>query len=102
MTSFRSSPASETRMNRGRVHVWERDSDSPLGGRVVCRIVPLSHLDAGGAHLSGKHARVRNAGWLNLPRADGEGVEPTPLGDVRADESGDFLFEHGRGGPRVD
>jgi len=89
-------------VNLGRVHVWERDPEAPLGGRVSCRVVPLQNLDAGGGRLSGKWVRVRNAGWLNEPRPDGEGVEPTPLEDARPNEAGDFLFDHGRGGPRVD
>jgi len=89
-------------MNLGRVHVWERNPDAPLGGRAVCRIVPLPNLDADGARLSGGYVRVRNAAWLNEPRAGGEGVVPTPLGNARPNDAGDFLFEHGRGGPRVD
>lgn len=89
-------------MNLGRVHAWERDLDAPLGGRVVCRVVVLPNLDPDHARLSGRHVQVRNAGWLNEPRPGGDGVEPTPLLDARPDGSGDFLFEHGRGGPRVD
>src|SRR6267378_2373723 len=89
-------------MNRGRVHIWVRDRGEPLGGRVVTSIVPLERLDADGVQLSGRYVRVHNAGWLNEPRPDGGGVVPTPLGNARPDEHGDFLFEHGRGGPRVD
>src|SRR5262249_23304319 len=70
-------------------------------GRVVSSVVPLAHLDPGGA-LTGRHVRVRNAGWINQPRRDGPGVESAPLGDARANESGDFLFEPSRGGPRGD
>src|SRR6266850_1012229 len=88
-------------MNLGRVHVWVRDRDAPLGGRVASLEMPLQRLDAGG-RLSGRYVRVRNAGWLNQPNADGHGVTPTPLGDARPDVNGDFLFAHGRGGPRVD
>ncbi len=89
-------------MNLGRVHVWQRDRELPLGGRVVTRVVPLRNLDPDRGALSGKYVRVRNAGWLNEPRSDGAGVEPAPLGDARPDGRGDFLFEPSRGGPRVD
>ena len=88
-------------MNLGRVHVWVHDPEAPLGGRVETRVEPLAHLDGDG-RLAGKFVRVRNAGWVNEPLADGPGHEPRPLGDAVADANGDFLFEHGRGGPRVD
>lgn len=88
-------------MSVGRVHTWARDRNAPLGGHVVTRVAPLQHLDASGG-LSGRYVRVRNAGWLNGPPACGSGVVPTPLGDARGDAYGDFLFDHGRGGPRLD
>src|SRR5262249_5623445 len=52
--------------------------------------------------LSGRYVRVHNAGWINTPSPQNTGVVATPLGDARPDAAGDFVFEHGRGGTRVD
>src|SRR5262249_4696319 len=89
-------------MNLRRGHVLVRDPGVPLGGKVVTPVLPLERLDEGAGRLSGQFVRVHNAAWLNEPGRDGEAVEPAPVGDARPDDHGDFLFDHGRGGPRVD
>ena len=92
-------------MNRGRVYVWLPDSAHPLGGRVTKEVVPLSNLDlegAGQGRLWGRYLRVRNAGWVNEADPLTGQIRPTPLGDAQPDAKGDFLFEPGRGGGRID
>ncbi len=80
-------------MSLGRVHLWQPDVSSPLGGRILLERVPLPNLDAiEPVRLSGHYVRVRNASVL-----DG-----LPLGDARPDPDGDFLFDPARGGRRVD
>ena len=90
-------------MNSGRVYTWKLDRSHPLHGCVSKEIVQLNNLtsdvreDAG---LRGKHVVVRNAGMVN-DTVNGT-VQPVPLGNARPDENGDFLYEPGRGGTRVD
>jgi hypothetical protein len=45
---------------------------------------------------------VRNGGALNEPDPVSGGVRATRLGDAEPDADGDFLFEPGRGGGRLD
>jgi len=53
--------------------------------------------------LSGRHARVRNAGSLPRGETSGNGHGAfVPLGDAVPDEDGDFIFDPARGGPRID
>jgi poly-gamma-glutamate capsule biosynthesis protein CapA/YwtB (metallophosphatase superfamily) len=90
-------------MNLGRVYIWLRDPSHPLHGRVNKEVVPLQNLEPDAASndgLCGRYVRVRNAGWVN-EGANGS-VRPVPLGNARADANGDFLYEPGRGGTRVD
>ena len=91
-------------MNNGRVYVWTPDSRELLGGRVEKAVVPLPGLtpDAEGKpRLSGRLVCVRNGGWVNSPDSDG-GVRAVPIGDAQPDEQGNFYFEPGRGGGRID
>jgi hypothetical protein len=97
-------------MNQGRVYLWQPDRRLPLGGRAAVAIVPLPNLDAavagvsgagGVARLRGGNVIVRNAGAVNVPVGDG-GLIATALGDAAPDAGGDFLFEPGRGGGRID
>src|SRR3989442_998941 len=92
-------------MNRGRVYIWLPDPTHPLHGRVSKEVVSLSHLDAEGegkGRLWGRHVRVRNGGSVNQADPTTGKVRPLPLGDAQPDPNGDFLFEPGRGGSRVD
>jgi hypothetical protein len=45
---------------------------------------------------------VRNGGVVNEPDLITKDVRAVPLGDARPDTAGDFLFEPGRGGGRID
>ena len=92
-------------MNRGRVYGWFSDPTHPLHGWVKTKRVTLDYLDETGegkGRLWGKFVRVRNAGWIKEENPQTGAIDPVPLGDVKPDENGDFFFQHGRGGPRVD
>src|SRR4051794_26456286 len=91
-------------MRRGRVYVWTPRPGAPSGGSGCATIVPLPRLDVEGGEctrLSGRHVRVRNGGVVNEPDAAG-GVRAVPLGDAAPEAEGDFLFDPGRGGGRID
>ena len=94
-------------MNQGRVYLWDLDPANLLGGRLRASIVPLERLDADGhatGRLSGHYVRVRNAGCINMPLIEGGKLHPVAVavGDAAPDANGDFLFEPGRGGGRID
>jgi hypothetical protein len=92
-------------MPHGRVYVWIPDPASMLGGRVTASIVPLLRLDTegeGSGRLWGMHVLVRNVGEVNEPDPANGGVRAVPIGDARPNAEGDFLFEPGRGGGRMD
>lgn len=92
-------------MSLGRVYCWVPDADHPLHGRVAKEIVSLARLDTDGegqGYLRGRHVRVRNAGMVNEPDRVSGGVRPVRLGDASPDSAGDFFFEPGRGGGRID
>lgn len=92
-------------MNRGRVYSWIPDRDPSGNGRVVQEIVQLERIEApkeGTARLHGRFVRVVNAGMIYEPNPSGGAPLETRLGDARPDANGDFLFEPGRGGGRID
>ena len=92
-------------MNRGRVFLWTPDPRRRPGGSVTASVVPLPHLEAradGQLGLSGRFVVVRNAGALNERDPGSGAVRALRLGDAAPNADGDFLFEHGRGGGRVD
>jgi hypothetical protein len=92
-------------MNRGHVYDWVPDPALPSHGRIRIETVALEQLvDAaeGQGRLWGKFVRVRNASWVKEQDARTGKIRPVPLGDAQPDVNGDFLFDHGRGGPRVD
>jgi hypothetical protein len=89
-------------MHNGNVYVWIPDLRSTLGGHVAVRRVPLPRLDTSGSHrLRGRYVHVRNRGEINEPVA-GSGTRIVPIGDAMPNAEGDFLFEPGRGGGRID
>lgn len=98
----------ETLMNtmpRGRVYVWAPGPGGTLGGSVMASIEPLARLDREGegrGRLWGRHVRVRNGGEVNEPRPANRGVRSVPIGDASPNQEGDFVFEPGRGGGRLD
>jgi len=90
---------------RGRVYVWMPDSASLLGGRLVVREMPLHRLGREGTwskRLCGRHVRVRNGGEIYEPNATNTDIRITAIGDAQPNAEGNFLFEAGRGGGRLD
>lgn len=89
-------------MSLGRVYLSAQNDGHPYGGRIHLSVVPLLHLDApvdGNPRLCGTFVRVRNGGAIYQP--DGDGLQIAPLGDAEA-TNGDFLFDPGIGGGRLD
>lgn len=90
---------------RGRVYTWIPDPANPLGGRVALSDEPLLRLDdaqQGTFRLSGQYARVRNAGAVNEPGLTSGSFQAVSIGDAQPNSKGDFFFEPGRGGGRID
>ncbi len=91
--------------SQGRVYIWSPDPTHTLGGRVAVRVVPLSRLEPDGdapARLRGRHVQVHNAGAINEPDPTTGRLRVVPLGDAHPDAEGNFLFEPGHGGGRID
>ena len=89
----------------GNAYLWTPDPRSTLGGYVTVSSVPLPRLDtwvAGRSRLWGRYVRVRNGGEINEPLASKSGSRIVPIGDALPNANGDFIFEPGRGGGRVD
>ncbi len=92
-------------MKLGHVYLWQPDPGHLLEGRVARAVVPLPHLeepDEAPPRLRGRFVRVRNAGFVNAPDPASGTVHAAAIGDAAPDEAGDFLFEPGRGGGRLD
>lgn len=92
-------------MNRGRVYLWAPQPGSRHGGTVSCAVVPLERLDAAGegqGRLWGHHVRVLNGAVINEPHPISGRALAAALVDARPDAAGDFLFEPGEGGGRID
>ena len=92
-------------MSRGRVYLWNQDPVGGLYGRLTASVEPMSNLQVGAGNresLSGPSVTVRNAGAVYEPDSSGSGARIVPLGDAQPDAVGDFLFEPGRGGGRMD
>src|SRR5262249_11862709 len=92
-------------MHQGRVYQWWPDAGRPLGGYLSKELVPLPDLTAdtdGRIRLANRLVRVVNGGKVNVvDPASGE-IRCLPIGDAQPDSNGDFLFEAGRGGGRMD
>jgi len=92
-------------MSRGLVYVWTPDRLTMLGGRIRASIVPLERLEDGGSagtRLRGQYVEVHNAGAVNLLDPGTNQVRAVPISDAEPNAGGDFLFEPGRGGGRLD
>src|SRR6195256_577242 len=92
-------------MTYGRVYLWIPDPRSTLGGHVAVSRVPLPRLDTwveGRSRLWGRHVRVRNGGEINAPLVSNTGCRIVPISDALPNADGDFIFEPGRGGGRID
>ena len=96
---------SEDSVRRGRIYVWTPDPSGTLHGHLTATVVPLPRLDTDGGgrgHLWGRHVRVRNGGAVREFDSATGAVQAIPIGDARPNAAGDFLFEPGRGGGRMD
>src|SRR5258708_23964739 len=92
-------------MSRGRVYLWFNESPRGLLGHLTASVEPLPHHDAGtetSGRLSGRFVSVRNAGAVYEPDPMTKQVQAVPLGDAGPDTAGNFIFEPGRGGGRID
>jgi len=92
-------------MSNGRIYLWTPPTDGSFGGRVTVSIAPLPRLDAqedGKPRLRGRYVHVRNGGAVNELDQATNSVRSASIGDAEPDEQGDFLFEPGRGGGRMD
>jgi hypothetical protein len=89
----------------GKVYLWIPDQRDTLRGRVTTTIMPLQRLDAcgeGRGRLWGQFVRVRNGGEINEPLSSGNESRIQPIGDAVPNMDGNFIFEPGRGGGRID
>src|SRR5262245_26362981 len=92
-------------MSYGRVYLGVLDLTHPCGGRVILDVVPLLRLDQplrGTLRLSGRFVRVRNGGALNHVIPATGAVRVAPIGNAEPNEEGDFVFDPGIGGGRID
>src|SRR5216684_907685 len=92
-------------MSRGRVYLWSNEAPRGLPGHLTASVEPLPHLDPGtetSGRLSGRFVSVRNAGAVYEPDPITKQVQAVPLGDAGPDTAGNFIFEPGRGGGRID
>lgn len=93
-------------MNLGRVYLpADQQPGDVYGGRIAIAEAPLPHLDPaprGELRLSGRYARVRQAGEIMEPDGTADGWRAVSIGDARPDSHGDFIFDPGRGGGRID
>ena len=89
-------------MSLGLVYEWQPDPEGPLGGSVALVMAELPNLDPESGGLKGRFVRVTNRGMLYLPDPETGHPAPEPIGDAQADNDGNFYFEPGRGGGRID
>ena len=92
-------------MSKGRVYLWTDGSDRGLYGHLTGSVESINHLEVSGGDtsgLSGRFVCVRNGGGVYELDPVTKSERAVPLGDARPDATGDFLFEPGRGGGRID
>ncbi len=89
-------------MTTGRAYVWSANPARALGGSLAIADVRLQRLDQPGTGLRGRYVDVRNGGVLYEPAPATGAPRHRPLGSARPDANGNFLFDHGRGGGRID
>lgn len=92
-------------MSQGRVYVWTTEKEGSFGRGIEKAIVPLQGIAteiAGQIRLESSLLRVRNGGSVNVLNSSTNTIRAIPIGDAEADHDGNFLFEPGRGGGRID
>jgi Fungalysin metallopeptidase (M36) len=87
----------------GCVYIWSPQNRDELAGRVTKTIQPLVRLRPreGGPWLRGEYVNVRNGGLIATRDEDGV-TRTSQLGDAEPDSGGNFIFDPGRGGERID
>lgn len=92
-------------MGLGRVYVWIRDGGHPLGGYIQQSLEVLPRLEPDTMQpgvLRGRFVHVRNGGAITVMNETTGSHETVPIGDASPDTKGNFIFEPGRGGGRMD
>lgn len=90
-------------MSRGSVYQWLPSCTGPVGGELRREVVDLPGLQpfgSGPSFLSSRFVQVMNRGFL--PGSAGDAQQAEPIGNAQPDQNGDFLFEGGIGGGRLD
>ena len=92
-------------MSDGRIYTWALNPDNPFNGCVTMSIAPLPRLDApreGKERLWGRYVRVRNGGGVTVLDPATGTVQSVAIGNAQPNAEGNFLFEPGQGGGRMD
>jgi len=92
-------------VNQGRVYVWNTDPARFVGGHIEAQVIPLPRLETrsdAGAPLSGTFVEVINAGQINVAEPHTGGTRISAIGNAQPDDQGNFLFDPGHGGGRMD
>src|SRR5215472_11420016 len=96
---------SSVQMSYGRVYLGVPDPTSTRGGCVKTTVVPLPRLEPippGRCRLRGRFVCVRNGGAATMQDPATGAVRVVSIGNAQPNAEGDFLFEPGRGGARLD
>lgn len=89
----------------GRVYRWRPQRHPDSDQHLELALEPLHYLDVrpvNGCYLSGRYVEVDNVGEINVPVGKNGGFEPRAMGNAAPDENGQFLFDPGIGGGRLD
>jgi hypothetical protein len=92
-------------MNQGSVYDWVPDANAPLGGSIIKRLVDLGALysdEQGQLRLQNNLVEIRNGGRQYKLDPESGTYDDIAIGNAKADINGDFIFEAGRGGGRLD
>ncbi|MGC4087523.1 MAG: CapA family protein [Polyangiaceae bacterium] len=90
-------------MREGSVYLWTPSSANSCGGSLTYAVVALPRLDdEGPLKLSGRWVSVHNAGSAIETDLETGHRRTFALGDARPDEAGNFVYDPGRGGGRMD
>src|SRR5258708_26612989 len=92
-------------MSDGRIYTWALNPDNLFDGCVTVSIAPLPRLDApreGKERLWGRYVRVRNGGSVTVLDPATGTVQSVAIGNAQPNAEGNFLFEPGQGGGRMD
>ncbi|WP_050425794.1 CapA family protein [Bradyrhizobium tropiciagri] len=92
-------------MNRGLVYEWTPNANLPLGGSIAKRMVDLGALKLNGLgrpQLRNDLIEVRNGGRRYRCDSQAGTYEDVAIGNAEPDCNGDFVFEAGKGGGRLD